>query len=98
MSNFERFRKLRKMVAEEINRRVEQGFEHKSYEGTWEITLCYPDAFEDPKGVGSFDLANVTLHCYVLGPHRHYTWKGYTMEEALKRCEKDITEWIKGSV
>ena len=98
MSYREIFQKLRKMVAEEIIRRVEEGCEHKSCEGIWEITLSYPDAFEDPKGVGSFDVAIVTLHCCVLGPSRHYTWKGYTIEAALQRAEKDITEWIKGAV
>lgn len=97
MSEVERFRKLRQMVAEEINRLVDDGCEHKSYEGTWEITMCYPDAFEDPNGVGRPDQVVIELHCYVLGPARHYTWRSSTFGEALKHCEEDVTEWIKGA-
>ena len=98
MSNIERFRKLRQMVAEEIIRRVEEGCEHKSYEGTWEITMCYPDAFEDPHGTSAPEQVVITLYCYVLGPAKQYHWRSKSFDSALEHAEKDINEWIKGAV
>lgn len=34
------------------------------------------------------------LHCYVIGPSRHYEWRGRTMDEALDKAEADINTWI----
>ena len=89
-----RFKELRQAVAEEVNRLVEDGCDHKSYEGTFEVIFGYPDAFEDPHGIQEPDCI-IILHCYVFGPSRHYQWKGRTFAEALEKCEKSVRAWIK---
>ena len=41
------------------------------------------------------DFYLIRLHCYVLGPGRHYEWKGRTLKNALDKAEKDINQWIR---
>jgi hypothetical protein len=60
----------------------------KSYEGTVEVK--YPNYFERT----SENQCVVTLHCYVLGPSRHYTWFGTTLDEALDRAFADVRQWV----
>lgn len=55
----------------------------KSYEGRMEIVL--PGYFDDQWGIN--------LHCYVIGPSRHYEWRGKTLDEALDKAESDILAW-----
>ena len=88
----ERFRILRKNVMEAVKYRLDDGF--KSYEGTFEVVVCYPNYFEDESGEQSPCYYKITLHCYVLGPHRHYDWGGSTFGEALAKAEKEIYSWL----
>lgn len=90
-----RFLKLRKAVAEEIERQLEIDPSCKSYEGTWELLLSYPNYFEDHDATADADFCEITLHCYVIGSGRHYKWHGNTVEKALDACEKDVFEWCK---
>jgi len=67
----------------------------KTYEGHMELLFEFPDYFE-LAGSGE-DAPNwyvISLHCYVLGPARHYEWKGRTLDEALDAAEKEISMWI----
>lgn len=96
MSAMDRFRKLRKRVMKAISE-IDLSYGCKSYEGTFEWTVCYPNYFEDETGdMGSTSFV-LTLHCYVLGPARHYDWYGKTMDEVLDKAEKEINSWIGGA-
>ena len=88
-----RFYALRSKVADMIRRALEIDNMCKSYEGTWEITTSYRDYFEDETGTLPPNYVAITLHCYVLGPSRHYTWEGKSFAEALSKCEYDISCW-----
>lgn len=57
---------------------------HKSYEGAIELHL--PGYFGNA-------MFRIILHCYVLGPTRHYEWTGVSLHEALASANKDVTEW-----
>lgn len=94
MSEVKRFLELRKKVMKAIAAQLAEDPHCKSYEGTFEWTVCYPDYFEDEEGTQAPRLYVLTLHCYVLGPGRHYDWHGKTMKEALDKAEKDILVWI----
>ena len=86
---------LRKMVFEAIGRERERGEPGKSYEGIFEIHFEYPDQLSDIEADEKPCYCEIVLHCYLIGPSRHYRWKGRTMEESLKLCKKDIKEWCK---
>jgi hypothetical protein len=90
-----RFYALRKRVMDAIAEEIENGC--KSYEGAFEWTTCYPNYFEDENGVMNANHFVLTLHCYVLGPARHYDWHGKTMSEALDKAEKEISSFIGGA-
>ena len=92
---FERdFTALRKRLNTCINWLREQGEPGKSYEGAWDIQIGIPDATDDPDAKLPPDYCKITLHCYLLGPSRHYEWTGETVEEAFKQCRKDVEKWI----
>jgi len=86
---------IRKKVAAYIKKEVDKGTCHKSYEGTWEVLASFPDYFEDETATAPPNFYRITLHCYLLGPDRHYNWDGNTLEEALRKCECSIDNWIK---
>lgn len=94
MSDKERFIQLRKKVMAAIKRELEQDSCCKSYEGTFEWTVCYPDYFEDESGDAKPNYYVLTLHCYVLGPSRHYEWRGRTKAKVLDDAEQDIESWL----
>lgn len=89
-----KFLTLRKKVAKYIEEYLEEDCGHKSYEGTWELLVSYPNYFEDETASAPPDFFQITLHCYVLGPGRHYDWSGKTWSEALARCQHDIEQWL----
>lgn len=39
-------------------------------------------------------LWTVELHCYVLGPSRHYRWSGPTLAAACELATEHVTEWV----
>lgn len=90
----ERFVALRKKVMAAIKRELEIDFYCKSYEGTFELTVCYPNYFDDSEGVLAPNYYVLTLHCYVLGPGRHYDWRGNTIEKVLDDAEREIGSWV----
>ena len=92
----DRFRKLRKEVMAAIRRQLEDDAGCKSYEGTFEWLTGYPCYFADETGTAQPDFYKLTLHCYVLGPSRHYEWMGATPDEVLDQAERDIHQWIRG--
>lgn len=90
----QRFQTLRQRVMKAITEELKRDDYCKSYEGTFEIVTCYPDYFEDESGKCGPNAYCVRLHCYVLGPNRHYEWFGNTLSEALDDAERDINRWI----
>ena len=90
------FSLLRVNVGEYIEDYLKDDAGHKSYEGTWELSVTYPSYFESDGFTAKPDSYCVTLHCYVLGPGRHYDWFGKSWLEALQRARSDIQKWIKG--
>lgn len=92
---FELFLLLRKKVASYISDCLKDDCGHKSYEGTWELLVSYPNYFEDETATAKPDFYRITLHCYLIGPHRHYDWDGKTWDEALRKCRNDIERWTK---
>ena len=87
------FQSVRQKVAAYIREYLKEDCGHKSYEGTWELLESYPSYFEDETATSRPDFYRITLHCYVLGPDRHYNWDGRTWAEAFKKCERDIAQW-----
>jgi hypothetical protein len=61
----------------------------KAYEGTFE--LHFPNYWETRDQDPRF---SIVLHCYAVGPSRHYTWSGRTWASALNKCESDVQQWI----
>lgn len=89
----QRFDALRKKVMAAIGEQLADDPHCKSYEGTFEWTTCYPNYFDDEKGVAAPNYYVLELHCYVLGPSRHYRWDGRTRTEVLDKAEKEIEAW-----
>ena len=85
---------MRRRVADYIREYLKDDCGHKSYEGTWELLVSYPNYFEDETAEAAPDFFQITLHCYVLGPGRHYDWIGKSWDKALTVCESDIDAWI----
>ena len=90
---YEEFCAIRQRTANAIAKALEEDWDCKSYEGTWELLVSYPDYFEDETATAPPDFYRITLHCYILGPGRHYDWDGKSWSEALEKCKKDIDEW-----
>ena len=84
----ERFFMLRKRLFGLIERQLKRDNCCKPYEGSLEVHIEYDDYFEDyreePYAVFIY------LHCYCVGPDRHYKFEGETMETALDGLE----QWI----
>ena len=72
MAELERFYRLRRKVMKAIRQQLEYDPHCKSYEGAFEWTVCYPNYFDDETGTQKPAAYILTLHCYVLGPARHY--------------------------
>lgn len=89
-----RFELLRAKTFEGIKKALAIDSHCKSYEGAFEVLHLYTDYFEDAQAIAKPEVV-IRLHCYVLGPARHYEWKGRTFEEALAKAEYDISDWIR---
>ena len=91
---FEQFTRLRKLVNSGIEHYLKEDCGHKSYEGAWDITFGYPNYFEDDTGEAPPCYCKIELHCYVIGPSRHYEWTGKTSIEALRKAQADVRKWV----
>jgi hypothetical protein len=89
-----RFDELRKLVMTALDDMFEDDYCGKSYEGAFNWITCYPNYYEDPKGKLAPNRYILELHCYLLGPARHYSWEGKTRSEALEKAEKEIKSWL----
>jgi hypothetical protein len=94
---YERLEKYRQSVfaaLKQITEDPEYCGHCKSYEGAIEITVCYPNFFEQEAG----PRYKITLHCYLLGPARHYNWFGESLEICVAQAEADLKTWIADEV
>ena len=89
-----RFNRLRKMVDEAVEKEWARGEPGKSYEGAWEVSAEFPSTDDGGANAGAC-YWKIVLHCYLIGPSRHYSWNGKTFEEALDKCEMDIKMWCR---
>ena len=65
----------------------------KSYEGALEVSCEYPCYFDDSEAEHRPSYYCITVHCYVLGPARHYEFTGRSLNDALDKFEKALNEW-----
>ena len=93
-TDHKQFELLRAKTFEGIKKALAIDSHCKSYEGAFEVLCLYTDYFEDSQAIAKPEVV-IRLHCYVLGPSRHYEWKGKTFAEALAKADYDITYWIK---
>lgn len=89
--DYKRFLELRWKVLKVIGRNLDGG--HKSYEGAMEIIYCFPNYFEVEGEQDYISSVIIELHCYVLGPARHYRWEGKTLGKALDKCRIELRSW-----
>lgn len=95
IDGYKEFLQLRRSVMKILEKEMDDC--HKSYEGTFEILFSYPNYFDEQnvgEQIDTPDYVKIILHCYVLGPHRHYEWTGKTIYEAVNKAKKDIKDWI----
>ncbi len=92
-----RFSALRVMVDKAVEHAWENGEPGKSYEGAWEVTCGFPSTDEGGSTKGAC-YWQIVLHCYLLGPSRHYTWAGKTFKEALTKCEQNVIPWCRAEM
>lgn len=72
-----------------IKRELEQDGHCKSYEGAIEVYA--------PGHVNLGEPWSVKVHCYVLGPNRHYAYTGKTLSDCVDLMNSDLDEWISES-
>lgn len=83
---------LRELLFDAIAEALAEDGHCKSYEGTFEIG--FPNYFHD-RGGRMDDPWRVSLHCYVVGPDRHYDWYGKTLSHAVSLAEHDVLAWVR---
>lgn len=94
-----RFVQIRSELFKAIAQSLAEDGHCKSYEGALVIHL--PNYFEESeatRGYGWFGTGawTIEMHCYLIGPNRHYRWEGKSFEDALHKAETDIRAWIAG--
>lgn len=85
------FMQLRAKLFSCIQRALEEDDYSKSYEGTFELIM--PSYFEESYDHPEDDAWILRLHCYVIGPNRHYEWQGRTMTEVVAKAKESIDQW-----
>lgn len=97
---YEEFLDLRKWFLGQVEKAVKQRECHKSYEGTFELHIQYPDYFEysDNNILDKPDAFAIVLHCYVIGPQRHYEWSGKDLKKIVNKCRTDLEQWCKEDI
>ena len=97
-------REFRELVFSGIKRSLEQDGYCKSYEGALEFHVRLPNYFKEVHGEDHGFMAamggdpgpnyKLTLHCYVLGPARHYDWEDSDVVDVFARATADVQRWI----
>ncbi len=74
----------RERLFAEIRKALDRSSHHKSYEGALEVLM---------PGFFGGDEWTLELHCYVLGPWRHYEWHGPTLGQCVAEANADLDSW-----
>lgn len=82
---------LRQLVFAGIDVALAVDGHHKSYEGALGVEALWPSRFE-PDHVESYA---VHLHCYVLGPSRHYDWIGPDPDAVIDEATAAVRQWVR---
>ena len=95
-----RLRTLRAELFQAIAESLASDGHCKSYEGALLVHL--PNYFEEQAAHDNFGRLGtggwtIELHCYLIGPNRHYRWEGHSFDECLSKAELDIRAWIVGN-
>jgi hypothetical protein len=94
---------FRQLAFSGIKRALEIDGACKSYEGAVELHVGLPNYFKETTGEdwglaaffgGAAHNYKLTLHCYVLGPARHYDWEGSDVQDVFARATADVRTWI----
>lgn len=80
---FQRLVNLRERLFTYIKKALEEDECCKSNEGAFELHM---PSYLDSEW-------RVVLHCYVIGPNRHYMWSGSTFDEAVTKAENAVNSW-----
>ena len=92
----EEFLKLRRRLHDALNKASEE-YPGKSYEGEMSIEIHYPGIYDEPEEYRDEpDAVVIRADFYLIGPTRHYVWKGTSIAEAVVKATKDIEVWIAG--
>ena len=81
-----RFRLLREMVFNEIERQRRNGEGGKMSDGQISVKI-----FFDNDGEVHWQ---IWLYCYLIGPQRQYDWEAATFSEVLDKAIADVSMWI----
>jgi len=95
--DFSRLSMIRERVFKLIEKNLEEDSYCKSYEGAIDLTISYPNYFEQENE----PYCQIELHCYLLINGRHITFDGETMKDALDGFEawvKEREEWYERSI
>lgn len=92
MSDRDRFHALRSRLFGMIKQALAEDPCCKNYEGCLEVLGEYPTYFDDNLAEQPPDFYRIRLHCYVIGPSRHYDFVGKTFTECLDKFEAFLAE------
>lgn len=92
MTALERLEQLRQDLYLAIPKAIEDGGGHcKSYEGSFSLTCAWP-AYSNRSEAPEWTL---TLDLYVIGPSRHYKWRGQSIDVVVERADADVRGWLR---
>jgi hypothetical protein len=82
---------FRELVHRGVKRALEIDGHCKHYEGRMVYTVEVPPYFDFAEAPCVHTLF---LACYVLGPSRHYQWRGTSADEVFALATADVEKWI----
>lgn len=82
---------LRRLVFAGIDVALAEDGHHKSYEGTIGVETVWPSRFEQDQT----ETYVLHLHCYVLGPERHYDWYGADPGAVVAEAHAAVRRWVR---
>lgn len=86
----DRLEAFRALVYDGVAKALAEDGYCKSYEGSIAYNVTCPCYFAREQPVHH----HLELHCYVLGPQRHYTWHATSVDELFDAAERDLRKWI----
>lgn len=85
---------FRGLVFGGIEKSLAQSSHCKGYEGRIEYGVALPSYFEAKHEREVPPEHQLCLHCYVLGPSRHYKWTAPSLDQVFENATADVRKWI----